>query len=169
LQTRSDWVCTWGIINKCNIPLPPAPAWALLNSQHLIVLASMITMDQKNITTQKWSIRQLFTAATQHLTPDVVKYKNQVTLLVLKLLSDYVGGSISFNIYRYIHTLNQKCIEFIQKFMLGLKKCHFSVIWVHKIVLILLSLICLSIHFNLKLLCWFTCKTYWINNCVFLS
>jgi hypothetical protein len=20
LQTRFDWVCTWGIMNKCNIP-----------------------------------------------------------------------------------------------------------------------------------------------------
>jgi hypothetical protein len=53
---------------------PLAPAWAALNSQHLIVLASMIPKDQKNITTLKWSTGQLFTAATQHLTPAVVKY-----------------------------------------------------------------------------------------------
>jgi hypothetical protein len=53
-----------------------APAWAVFNYQHLIVLASMIPKDQKNITTLKGSTGQLFTAATWHLTPAVVKYKN---------------------------------------------------------------------------------------------
>jgi hypothetical protein len=57
-------------------PLRPLPlAWAVLNSQHLIVLASMIPKDQKNITTLKWSTGLLFTAATRHLIPAVVKYK----------------------------------------------------------------------------------------------
>jgi hypothetical protein len=37
-------------------------------------------MDQKNIATLKYSTGQLFTAAaTQHLTPVVVKYKNLKT------------------------------------------------------------------------------------------
>jgi hypothetical protein len=42
-------------------PLRPlAPAWAVLNSKHLIVLASMIPKDQKYITTLKWRTGQLF-------------------------------------------------------------------------------------------------------------
>jgi hypothetical protein len=58
---------------------PLAPAWAVLNSQHLIVLASMIPQGQKNITTLKWNTEQLFTAATKHLTPAVVKFINLET------------------------------------------------------------------------------------------
>jgi hypothetical protein len=58
LQTRFDWVCTWGIINMWNIPHAPwQPAWAVPNSQHLIVLPSMIPNDQKNKTTLKWKVR----------------------------------------------------------------------------------------------------------------
>jgi hypothetical protein len=45
---------------------PQAPSWAALNSQHLLVLASMIPKDQKNITSLKWSTGQPLTAATQH-------------------------------------------------------------------------------------------------------
>jgi hypothetical protein len=78
LQTWFKWVCTWGILNKCDVPhVSLAPACAVLNSQHLIVLASMIPKDQKNITTLKCSMGQLFTASTWHLTPAVVKYKNR--------------------------------------------------------------------------------------------
>jgi hypothetical protein len=33
----------------------PSTGWAVLNSQHLVVLASMVPKDQKNITTLKWS------------------------------------------------------------------------------------------------------------------
>jgi hypothetical protein len=47
--------------------MPQAPAGAVLNSQHLKVLASMIPKDQKNITTLKGSTGQHFTAATQYL------------------------------------------------------------------------------------------------------
>jgi hypothetical protein len=36
----------------------------------------MIPKEQKSITTLKWSTGQLFTAATQNLTPAVVKYNN---------------------------------------------------------------------------------------------
>jgi hypothetical protein len=36
----------------------------------------MISKDQRNITTLKFTTGQLFTAAAQHLTRVVVKYKN---------------------------------------------------------------------------------------------
>jgi hypothetical protein len=49
------------------------------------VLATMIPKDQQNITTLKRSTGQLFTAATQHLTPAVVKYKNLDTLKHFKV------------------------------------------------------------------------------------
>jgi hypothetical protein len=53
----------------------------------------------------------------------------QVTKLVLKLLGDSVGCSISFNKYRYIYLLNPKYIEFSTEIHTGiLQKCHFSVI-----------------------------------------
>jgi hypothetical protein len=75
---------------------PLVPAWAVLNSQHLIVLASNDNdpegPEKYNNTEVKyapysvWSslymyirdkkLPQLFTAAKQHLTPAVVKYKN---------------------------------------------------------------------------------------------
>jgi uncharacterized protein YjaZ len=55
---------------------PLALALAVLNYQHVIVLVSMITKDRKYITTLKRSTGQLFTAATRHLTPAIVKYKN---------------------------------------------------------------------------------------------
>jgi hypothetical protein len=64
-----------------------APAGAVLNSQHLIVLASMIPKDQKNTTTLKWSTGQRFIAATQHLTPAVVKYKNLETKRSLRRIN----------------------------------------------------------------------------------
>jgi hypothetical protein len=70
---RLGWICTWGMQHPSR---PLAPALAVLNSQHLKVLASMIPMDQKNISTLKWSMGQLFTAATRHFTPAAVKYKN---------------------------------------------------------------------------------------------
>jgi hypothetical protein len=62
LQTRFDCVCTWRIMKNCNIPhaaLAPAElyfstGWALLNSQHWIVLDSMIPKDKKKLTTLKW-------------------------------------------------------------------------------------------------------------------
>jgi hypothetical protein len=44
-----------------------------------------------------------------------------------------------FNINRYVYASNPKYIE------LNFNKCHFSVICVHKIILIFLSLFCLNI------------------------
>jgi hypothetical protein len=68
---------------------PLAPAWAVLKSQHLMVLASIIPKDQKNITTLKWSTGQLFTAATQHLTPADVKHKYLETKWSLGSINQY--------------------------------------------------------------------------------
>jgi hypothetical protein len=49
-------------------------AWAVLDYQHLKRMESMIPKDQKNITTRE--VRDIFTAATQHLTLAVVQFKN---------------------------------------------------------------------------------------------
>jgi hypothetical protein len=88
LQTRFDWVCTWAMINKCNSFTSPSTGlsgtqYSTLNSAG--INASMIPKDQKNITL-KWSTGQRFTAATQHLIPAVVMYKNLETKWSLKTL-----------------------------------------------------------------------------------
>jgi hypothetical protein len=47
LQTRFDWVCTWGIMKNAASLTPLAPAWAVLMFQHLKVLDSKIPKDLK--------------------------------------------------------------------------------------------------------------------------
>jgi hypothetical protein len=44
---------------------PQAPVWVVLSSQHLIVLASMIPKDQKNITTLNWTNTALDTCCCE--------------------------------------------------------------------------------------------------------
>jgi hypothetical protein len=64
-------VCILEIIKNATSLVHPSIA----NFQHLKVLESMIPKEKRNITTLNWSKGQLFAAATQHLTPPVVKYK----------------------------------------------------------------------------------------------
>jgi hypothetical protein len=70
---------------------PVAPAWAVLNSQHLKVLSSTFPKDQKYITILKWITGPLFTAATRHLTPAV-----QTTCLSQLLVRIPTGTLCSF-------------------------------------------------------------------------
>jgi hypothetical protein len=88
LQTRFDhWCITcqlksvgWSSLymgDNENVHHPSrslAPAWAILNFQHLKVMKSMIPKEQTHVPTLKWNTGQLFTAATQQFTPAVVMH-----------------------------------------------------------------------------------------------
>jgi hypothetical protein len=77
-QTGFDWVCTWEL-KKRNMQHPSrplVPVWAIFNFLTLKSAGIIDPEEPENITTLKGTMEQLISAATQHLTSDVVKYKN---------------------------------------------------------------------------------------------
>jgi hypothetical protein len=76
LQTLFDCVRYGQWISSAYLT-PLAPAWAVLNSQHLIVLASIITKDQENITILNFSTGQL-PYSTWHLLLWSIRSVNKV-------------------------------------------------------------------------------------------
>jgi hypothetical protein len=62
----SVWLSLYMRDNEQHPSRPIAPGWAVLNSQHLLVLASMILKDQEKNSTVKYGA--FFIDATRHLT-----------------------------------------------------------------------------------------------------
>ena len=76
LQTRGFyWVCSWEIMQKCNISHAPSTGLSKTQFSILNVLEPLIPKDQKNITTLRLKSRRLLAVFTQHLTPIVVIIK----------------------------------------------------------------------------------------------
>jgi hypothetical protein len=76
LQTWLDGVCTWGKWKSVASITPPSPGLSGTHFPTLYMLESIISRDEKNITTLKWNTEQLLIAVTHQLIPAVVKYKN---------------------------------------------------------------------------------------------
>jgi hypothetical protein len=74
LQTRFNWVCTWRIMKTFNIPHAPCSGWGA--SQFSILRSTGLNDPEgpEKYNYSEWRSGQLFTAATQHLTPAVVMY-----------------------------------------------------------------------------------------------